>query len=155
MWTDWARYVLSTVKVFEQRAGLPMYAFSFQNEPMFRQSFNSARYPQAAYGDLLQEIGPKIHAAFPNVKLFGPENMLETECGRHGGVEFDPWWYTGNILARPRALEQLGAFAVHGYSDGVVATPSSKLARLWTNFHKAVAHTGRPIWMTETSGYVD
>jgi glucuronoarabinoxylan endo-1,4-beta-xylanase len=137
------------------RLGIEVYALSFQNEPMFRQSFNSARYPQAAYVDLLEEIGPKIHAAFPGVKLFGPENMLETECGRHGKVEFDPWWYTGNILARPRALEQLGAFAVHGYSDGVAATPSSKLARLWRSFHAAVAHTRRPIWMTETSGYVD
>lgn len=151
---EFAAWLIEGLRRYAQ-LGIDVYALSFQNEPMFRQSFNSARYPQAAYVDLLQQIGPEIHAAFPNVKLFGPENMLETECGRHGGSEFDPWWYTGNILARPKALEQLGAFAVHGYSDGVLATPSSKMARLWTSFHQAVAHTRRPIWMTETSGYVD
>jgi glucuronoarabinoxylan endo-1,4-beta-xylanase len=134
--------------------GVDVYALSLQNEPLFRQSFNSGRYPQAAYAELLAAVGPKVRAAFPQVKFFGAENMLEIECGRDGG-EFDPWWYTGNLLAQPKALAQLGAFAVHGYSDGVAATPTSKVARLWTRYHAAVAPVQRPIWMTETSGYVD
>ena len=44
MWTDWARYVLSTVKSWEQKTGLPMYAFSFQNEPNVPTSYNSATF---------------------------------------------------------------------------------------------------------------
>ncbi len=148
-----AQWLIDGLKLYAD-IGIDVYALSFQNEPGFRQGFNSGRYPQAVYADTLRAIGPKIHARYPKVKLFGAEHMLETECGRNG-VEFDPWWYTGNILGKPKALAQLGAFAVHGYSDGVVATPTSKVARLWKNFHAAVAHTKRPIWMTETSGYVD
>ena len=148
-----AEWLIAGLKLYSD-IGIDVYALSFQNEPLFRQAFNSGRYPQAAYADTLAVVGAKIHAVYPNVKLFGAENMLEIECGKNG-LEFDPWWYTGNLLARPKALAQLGAFAVHGYSDGVLATPGSKTARLWTNFHAAVAPARRPIWMTETSGYVD
>src|SRR6185295_17686292 len=61
-------------------AGVNVYALSFQNEPLFRQSYNSGRYPQAAYADTLAEIGPVIHQRFPAVKLFGPESLLDTEA---------------------------------------------------------------------------
>lgn len=150
---EFADWLIGGLRLYAS-IGVDVYGLSVQNEPLFRQPFNSGRYPQAAYADLLAAVGPRVHAAFPRVKLFGAESMLEIECGRDGEA-FDPWWYTGKLLARPSALAQLGAFAVHGYSDGVVPTPSSKVARLWTNFHAAVAATRRPIWMTETSGYVD
>jgi O-glycosyl hydrolase len=148
-----ARWLIDGLKLYAD-IGIDVYALSFQNEPGFRQGFNSGHYPQSAYTDTLIAVGPKIRAAFPKVKLFGAENLLDIECGKNE-VEFDPWWYTGNILAKPKALAELGAFAVHGYSDGVLATPTSKVARLWTSFHAAVAPAQRPIWMTETSGYVD
>lgn len=149
-----AKWLIAGLKLYAD-LGVDVYGLSFQNEPLFAQGFNSGRYPQSAYVDTLLAVGAKVHAAFPKVKFFGPENMLEIECGRHGSLEFDPWWYTGNLLSRPKALAQLGAFAVHGYSDGVLATPTSKTAQLWTNFHAAVRKTRLPIWMTETSGYVD
>jgi glucuronoarabinoxylan endo-1,4-beta-xylanase len=135
-------------------SGVNVYALSFQNEPLFRQSYNSGRYPQKVYADTLAAIGPTIHARFPTVKLFGPETLLETEVGKNDG-EFDPFWHTAHLLSHPRALQELGAFAVHAYTPSMLPTAASKAARLWTNFHAAVAGTGRPIWMTETSGYVD
>jgi glucuronoarabinoxylan endo-1,4-beta-xylanase len=151
--SEFAEWLIAGLKLYAD-IGIQVYALSFQNEPLFRQGFNSGVYPRAAYADTLAVVGARIHAAYPKVKLFGPENMLDIECGRND-VEFDPWWYTGNILAKPKALAELGAWAVHGYSDGVLATPTSKVARLWTNYYSGVSHTRRPIWMTETSGYVD
>jgi glucuronoarabinoxylan endo-1,4-beta-xylanase len=139
---------------FYALSGVKVYALSFQNEPLFRQSYNSSRYPQAVYADTLAAIGPTIHARFPALKLFGPESLLDTEVGKNDG-EFDPYWYTGHLLEHPRALAQLGAFAVHAYTPSMLPSAASKAARLWTNFHAGVAKSGRPIWMTETSGYVD
>jgi O-glycosyl hydrolase len=135
-------------------SGVKVYALSFQNEPLFRQSYNSGRYPQGAYADTLAAIGPAIHARFPDLKLFGPESLLDTEAGKNGS-EFDPYWYTGHLLAQPRALRQLGALAVHAYTPSMLPTAASQAARLWSNFHAAVERTGLPLWMTETSGYVD
>jgi O-glycosyl hydrolase len=135
-------------------SGVKVYGLSFQNEPLFRQSYNSGRYPQAAYADTLAAIGPAIHARFPGVKLFGPESLLDTEAGKNG-TEFDPYWYTGHLLSHARALRQLGAFAVHAYTPSMLPTAASQAARFWTHFQAAVARSGLPIWMTETSGYVD
>jgi len=135
--------------------GVDVYGLSFQNEPLFVEPYNSCVYTQAQYAETLAAIGPTIKAAFPDVKLFGSENMLEIECGRSDAGEFDPWWYTGNLLESPDALAQLDAWAVHGYSDGINATPTSKMATLWSEYAGAVRDTGKPVWMTETSGYED
>jgi O-glycosyl hydrolase len=135
-------------------AGVRVYGLSFQNEPLFRQSYNSGRYPQAAYADTLAEIGPVIHERFPGVKLFGPESLLDTEAGR-SGTHFDPYWFTGHLLKHPRALRQLGAFAVHAYTPSMLPTASSQAAQFWSHYQAAVARTGLPLWMTETSGYLD
>jgi glucuronoarabinoxylan endo-1,4-beta-xylanase len=134
--------------------GVKVYALSFQNEPLFRQSYNSGRYPRAAYADTLAAIGPVIHARFPGVKLFGPESLLDTEAGKNG-TEFDPYWFTAHVLSNSRALQQLGAFAVHAYTPSMLPTAASQAAQFWTNYQRAVAPSGLPTWMTETSGYVD
>lgn len=133
-------------------AGVTVYGLSLQNEPAFTQPYNSGQYPRDVYAATLAEVGPRIHARFPAVKLFAAENMLGFEC-KNG--TFDPSWYTGSLLRRPDALSQVGAFAVHGYLDGVLATPTSTMAQTWSCFRDAVRATGKPVWMTETSGYID
>jgi len=134
--------------------GVDVYALSFQNEPLFWESYNSCFYAQQAYSDTLAAIGPTLKAAYPNVKLFGSENMLGIECGAGAnGDQFDNWWYTASILDNPTALGAIDAFAVHGYVDGVSATATSKLANLWSSFRSGTASSGKSIWMTETSGY--
>lgn len=150
---DFADWLIEGLGLYAD-VGVDVYALSFQNEPYFWEPYNSCFYPQDYYAETLAAIGPRIHAAFPRVKLFGSENMLEIECGAND-VEFDPWWYTATIMDNEAALAELGAFAAHGYSDGVLATAGSKMSRLWANFHEGVQETGKPIWMTETSGYVD
>jgi len=133
--------------------GVDVYALSFQNEPLFAEPYNSCVYTRQEYADTLAAIGPVIHAAFPKVKIFGSENMLGIECGgKHG---FDRYWYTANVMSRPAALGQLGIWAVHGYSDGVLATPTSQMSKLWASFYAGTRSTRLPIWMSETSGYVD
>lgn len=149
-----AAWLLEGLDLYAE-VGVDVYGLSFQNEPLFVEPYNSCVYTQAQYAETLAAIGPTIKAAYPNVKLFGSENMLEIECGRSEAGEFDPWWYTGNLLEAPDALSQLDAWAVHGYSDGVAATPTSKMATLWSEYAGAVRATGKPVWMTETSGYDD
>jgi O-glycosyl hydrolase len=133
--------------------GVEVYGLSFQNEPLFVEFYNSCVYNSQEYADTLAAIGPIIHAAYPKVKLFGSENMLAIECGGKNG--FDPYWYTANVMSQPTALSQMGIWAVHGYSDGVLATPTSQMSTYWASFYAGTQSTRLPIWMTETSGYVD
>jgi O-glycosyl hydrolase len=133
--------------------GVDVYALSFQNEPLFVEPYDSCVYTQQEYADTLATIGPVIHAAYRNVKLFGSESMLAIECGGKNG--FNPYWYTANVMSRPAALSQMDIWAVHGYSDGVLATPTSKMSTFWASFYARTQTTHLPIWMSETSGYVD
>ena len=150
--TAYANWLVAGLKQYAD-IGVDVYGLSFQNEPLFVEFYNSCVYTSQEYADTLAAIGPIIHAAYPNVKLFGSENMLAIECGGANG--FDPYWYTANVMSRPAALSQMGFWAVHGYSDGVLATPTSKMSTYWSSFYTGTQSTHLPIWMTETSGYVD
>ena len=150
--SEYASYLVAAIKQYAD-IGVSVYALSFQNEPLFVEPYNSCVYTQQEYADTLAAIGPVIHAAYPEVKLFGSENMLAIECGGANG--FDPYWYTANIMKSAAAVDQLGIWAVHGYTDGVLATPTSQMSKYWASFYAGTASARRPIWMTETSGYVD
>ena len=150
--TAYANWLVAGLKQYAD-IGVDVHGLSFQNEPLFVEFYNSCVYNSQEYADTLAAIGPIIHAAYPNVKLFGSENMRAIECGGKNG--FDPYWYTANVMSRPAAVSQMGIWAVHGYSDGVLATPTSQMSTYWASFYAGTQSTRLPIWMTETSGYVD
>ncbi|MBD3243755.1 MAG: hypothetical protein GF331_24400, partial [Chitinivibrionales bacterium] len=53
----------------------------------------------------------------------------------------------------PEANPYLDIFATHTYSDGVNPVPTSEQAQAWQRPASHIKNTGRPFWMTETSGY--
>lgn len=149
-WDDFAAWLVAGVKLY-QDAGVSPYALSFQNEPYFWEPYNSCFYVQDYYAQTLAYVGPKVKAAYPSIKLFGAENMLEMEGGSDRR-----YFYTGTIQANAAASAALDVIAVHGYSDGVLPTSSSKMAALWSAMSSDFATPmNKPLWMTETSGYVD
>jgi O-glycosyl hydrolase len=150
-YSDYADWLKSNMQLYKD-AGVNLYALSLQNEPMFSQSFNSCTYTTSWYNDLLINVVPKIKAGFPEVKIFGSENMLELE----GKDENWKWFYHSAIKANPEASKNIDILAVHGYSDGVAASSGSALAKMWSNHHdQFAAPMNKQTWMTETSGYSD
>lgn len=143
---------LNTCLQSHKDLGIDVYALSLQNEPMFKQSFNSCTYTTAWYCELLDNVVPKIKTSFPNVKIFGSENMLDME----GKSENWPYFYHQAIKNSATAKNNIDIFAVHGYSDGVAASSGSALAQMWENHKNQFSKPmNKPAWMTETSGYVD
>jgi O-glycosyl hydrolase len=56
----------------------------------------------------------------------------------------------------PAALANLDIWAVHGYLEGVTPTATAKLKNLWEVMKTDYLNpSGKPVWMTETSGYFD
>jgi O-glycosyl hydrolase len=83
-----------------------------------------------------------VKAAFPNLKIFGPETMLS------GGPT-----YVRTTLLDPTAKGLLDIVACHGYKDGVNPVPTSAAASLWKSFATVGALMNKHVWMTETSGF--
>jgi len=142
---DFANLCATTIRTIKQQTGIDVYGISLQNEPAFVETYTSCVYTATQYRDLVKVAGPIIHAEFPNVKLFGAEDMLArwTASGA----------FPGPLMSDTASRRQMGALAVHGYSDGVHPTPASVAASMWSRAATNCASVGKPLWMTETSGY--
>jgi len=155
MYTDWARFVLSDVKAWEKAAGIPMYAFSFQNEPDVQVGYSSMfmnRTPVdpndptqgtntsqwQLYGDALQALATEL-SSHPEIttKFFGPE--LEAL----GPAANNPWFLSQYVSIRQNLISRgllgsLGGYATHQYQyakDGDAA--------VWDAFYNGTAHAAQ------------
>ena len=144
---EYAQWIIDGLKLYKS-AGVDVYAVSLQNELLFVEPYNSCVYTCQWYTDLLNNVVPIIKASFPNVKIFGAENMLDSEASNPTSN------YTGTIIQDPATLKNIDIFAFHGYSDGVQATAIEKHKALWeTAYENFYVPTKKPLWMTETSGF--
>jgi len=152
MVNSFAGWLVAGLQMYKD-IGVDVYGLSMQNEPMLWQG-NSCFYGQAQYAQHLFEVGPMVKASFPNVKFFGPENMLGIECDvGTNSTDFDPVSYTAAIMNNSGALSVIDKFAVHGYVDGFTPMTTSNLVAYSTSYRGATASTNKSLWVTETSGY--
>jgi glucuronoarabinoxylan endo-1,4-beta-xylanase len=149
-YTAYGQWLAQGIKNYAD-AGVSLYAISPQNEPMFVEPYNSCVYDIDAsklnsYARMVAAVAPVVKAAYPNVKIFGTENMLE--------LEGQQWFYSA--MMSTAGWNALDLLAYHGYQDGVAPTSSSQLATYW-NYVRTMwdAPHNKPAWMTETSGYTD
>jgi O-glycosyl hydrolase len=131
--------------------GIDLYGISPQNEPLFVEDYNSCIYTQQEYVDMMQVVGPIVHDAYPNLKIFGPEHMLFGVARDWDWDHLDPSQPT---LEDSEAGAHLDLWACHGYgADGVTPGASSDEAAYWTTARQRIGAYGKRRWMTETSGY--
>jgi len=150
-YTDYAEWLKDGLGLYK-KIGIDVYALSLQNEPAFKQYFNSCTYTTRWYCELLKNVVPKVKEGFPDVKIFGSEHMLKNE----GAEEDYQWFYHTAIKGDQEALKNLDVFAVHGYTNGVLAEAIANHKDYWTRTREQFSDpTGKPYWMTETSGYAD
>jgi O-glycosyl hydrolase len=134
------KWMVEYVKLHD-RQGVPFYAVSPGNEIQFTQSFESCVWTGADFVTIVTMLREMLDAeGFGKVKIFGPETM--TNHMYAGGTGS----YVKAVLADPKALAALGAFATHGYEDGVRAEMSANSSR---RFWDLVKDTGKPFWITE------
>jgi O-glycosyl hydrolase len=139
---EFAEYLVTYVKLLKEKSGVDLYALSFQNEPLFAQGFESCVYKEADYAKTLEVVGARFRAEGLRTKLFGPEHM--------GSFKWNAAFFE-HLLDDKDAARYLDIFAVHSYVDGVRADYGS--AEGWTRMAERVGAAGKPLWMTETSGY--
>jgi glucuronoarabinoxylan endo-1,4-beta-xylanase len=149
MYSEYAYWLNSCIQSYKD-VGIDLYALSLQNEPLFVEPYNSCTYTTEWYCEMLNKVVPLIKATYPDIKIYGSENMLEMEGKSDNWLYF----YHHAIKDDTTAKNNIDILAVHGYSDGVSATSGSELAKMWTNHSQQFSVAlNKQAWMTETSGY--
>jgi len=143
MYNEFAERCVAYIKIIRQETGIDIYALSIQNEPRFSQFYASCVYDGNALRDVIKVVGKRLDDEGLSTKLFLPEDV-----GWLQGIEN----MTKPTLNDPIARGYADIIAVHGYDlDGVTAASTS--AQTWQTMYAWGATYGKPLWMTETSGF--
>jgi O-glycosyl hydrolase len=148
---EFAEYCAAYVRAMKE-AGVPMYGLSLQNEMYFSQDFASCQYTSQEMVDLIKIVGARFDAeeakadGFVRPVLFAPEHVLGdwflTEINNFmtlTGRDADASRYTGVI-------------ALHAYTENAT-NPANIPNTLWGRAKASAEKIGKPLWMTETSGF--
>jgi glucosylceramidase len=140
----YAEYFVRFVRAYE-RAGVPIYALTLQNEPQNRHpnGYPGMDFPVAQEAKLVEALGPRLRAAHLDTKLLGydhnwsehPNDIASTPPGEDPEPEY-PF-----DLMRSDAGRYLAGTAFHCYAGD----PTRQ-----TDMHDAFPHRG--VWFTECSG---
>jgi len=140
---EFAEMCVAYVKIIKQQTGIDIYAINVQNEPRFSEPYESCVYNGAAFRDLVKVVGDRFKYEGLTTGIFAPEDIGYLD-GVHGMVQ--------PLLDDPVSRNYANIIAVHGYAlDGLTA--NSPDAQTWQTMYSWGAQYGKPLWMTETSGY--
>jgi len=137
-----AKYCLGLCKGFEKTYGVPLYALSLQNEPLFAEPYDSCVYTAEQLRDVTRAVRGAITNRDVSTRLMGHEDV---------GCGFAQRYL--NLLAPTvrDVPDGLDFFCIHGYAgDGKTAETGR---RNWAALHDGLASYNHELWMTETSGH--
>jgi glucuronoarabinoxylan endo-1,4-beta-xylanase len=121
----WATRLTGFAETLQEKAGVPLYGLSVQNEPDFTAAgYASMIYTNQELTNFVKVLGPKLAALNPRPKLLAPD--VSSWAGA--------WGYTRAVLEDGAAAQYLDIIAVHQYRD-----------------MSAPQNTAKPIWQTEQS----
>lgn len=141
MYPKLVEYCIEAVERYKRDAGIDLYCFSVANEPRFAQGFNSCVWSPGQYRDITAMLGKAFEQKGITTKLIGAEDMASTTFNYMKAVFNDDVTHAG---------DHLDILACHGYSNGVDPYLPNSLTKALASMSKRY---GKPIWMTETSGY--
>lgn len=108
----YGKFLIAWVKAMKNIYGVDIYALSFQNEPLFSQSFSSCVYTYEEYTAAFKAIIDEfVNADMGDMKFFGAEDMTHFPARTEG--------YLSGIIDDPYYSQFLYSVATHGYTDGV------------------------------------
>jgi O-glycosyl hydrolase len=137
-----AKYCAAISREFPRAVGVPLYALGPQNEPAFKEEYNSCEYTPERYRDMMAAIDAAFAKWAAGSKVYGPEDV---------GTDPARWlaFVTGVARSKP-ALPCVHAWAIHSYpwqGDRDESNPEA-----WSALLRRVQPFGKPIWVTEVSG---
>lgn len=145
MYEEFAEMCVAYVKIIKQQTGIDVYALSVQNEPRFTEPYESCVYNGEALRDLIKVVGKRFKDEGLTTKLFMPEDV-----GYFDGINS----LVQPVMADAVARGYVDIIATHGYAfDGITAASTD--AQTWQKMYAWGQPYGKPLWMTETSGFTN
>jgi glucuronoarabinoxylan endo-1,4-beta-xylanase len=151
MRAEFAEYCTAYLRAMKE-AGVTVYGLSLQNEMYFSQDFASCQYTSQEMVDLIKIVGARFDAeeakgdGFVRPVLFAPEHVL----GDWFLTEINNFiTLTGRDADANRAT---GVIALHAYTENAT-NPANIPNTLWGRARASADRIGKPLWMTETSGF--
>jgi O-glycosyl hydrolase len=130
---DFGKLCAAFITMARDSFGLPIYAFSPQNEPAFDESYASCVYAGGAqYAQMLRVVGPRIKAASPATLIFGVEGVDPV---------FPSW--EGLVTSDTVAVRYIDRFACHWWGTNIRAQAVTYTDPFGTR--------ARPVWATEAN----
>ncbi len=131
---EFAHFMAEYVSVVKDSTGIDYYAVSIQDEPAFQEPYASCVYSPLRYTSVFKVVADTFRTRGMAHHFFGAEHMMWAF----------PSVFESAVRSDPAALEQMHAWAIHGYQDGVRADTGS-----WGG----ATATDKPLWMSSTSGW--
>ena len=148
--TNYARYMAAAVKAWEKAFGVPIYALSIQNEPLFEMEFSSMKFEFDLYAKALVRVKEELVRNRMKTKFFGPEHVGYGKPGDFWLID-QQVNYLKAMVANGKAVKYIDAFAIHGYGgDGVDSDGGGE--EFWRRYWDYARRFGKPSWQTETGG---
>ncbi len=130
---DFGRLCAAFIAMAQDTFGLPVYAFSPQNEPDFDVYYASCVYEDGAhYAQMLRVVGPHIKAVDPAILIYGVEGVASV---------FPSW--EGALTLDTVAVRYIDRFASHIWGISVRAQPAT--------FSDPYGTRARPVWASEAN----
>ena len=143
---EFAEYIVAYIKLLKEQTGVDLYAVSLQNEPTFREPYESCQYTPRTYCNLISVVGKRFEKENISTKLFYPEEVFVRD------YDIYPWLDTLNN--DPTARKYVDIMALHGYDFSGVSAGSIG-NDLWESYRNELADFPahpKKLWVTETSG---
>lgn len=134
-----AKFCAAACLGFEQTYGVPVYALSIQNEPVFVEPYDSCVYSPDEMRDTVKAVRIAFTRWSVHAKIMAPEDVADAARYPTFAKSFE---------TDPAALQALDIMNIHGEPmDG-----SGQSAGPWETLRNKLKPLKKPLWMTETSG---
>jgi len=144
-----AAWLIEGIQMYKD-AGALVYGISLTNEPLFTHPhYEYALFTPAWYVEMINNVVPLVHAAFPDVKFFGAQSLHLFETAPWSNVR-----YTSAMISDTAAHGLMSAFAYHFDGSAQIAATLNETVSAMETYRDYVRNRGSntPIWLTQAGG---
>lgn len=143
LYEQFAESMVAIYRLFQEEAGIDLYAIGLQNEPTFHEPYASAILDPTRFRELIKVAGRRFEAEGIPVRLLMPEQVFSQTSSMNA--------YIDALNGDPEAERYCNIIATHGYAADGVGGANPSFAAWTAMFNRSQqGSVAKELWMTET-----